>query len=257
MIKQLIAKIQKNQFLFEELVKRDFKQKYTRTILGMGWSLMAPMMNLLVLTMVFKNFFGRDMPHYTIYLFCGQLVFAYFRESTTGSMNALIANANIFSKVNVPKYMFLLSKNISALINFGLTLIIFFVFALIDQVTFGFHFLALIYPILCLVAFNIGIGLILSAMFVFFRDIGYLYDIFTTLLMYLSAIFYQVDTFAYPDLFLLNPIYCYIAYFRTVVLEGAIPSLGLHGLCALYAVVAVVIGSWIYVKDNHKFLYYV
>lgn len=257
MIKQLISKIQKNRFLFEELVKRDFKQKYKRTILGMGWSLMAPLLNLLVLTMVFKNFFGRNMPHYTIYLFCGQLVFAYFRESTTGSMNALMANANIFTKVNVPKYMFLLSKNISALINFGLTLVIFFLFALFDRVPIGLHFLTLIYPIFWLVVFNIGIGLILSALFVFFRDIGYLYDIFTTLLMYLSAIFYQVDTFSNPSLFLLNPIYCYIAYFRTVVLEGAIPSLGLHGLCALYAVIAVAIGSAIYVKDNHKFLYYV
>ena len=108
---------------------------------------------------------------------------AYFKESTSGGMNSLMANRGIFSKVNVPKYMFLLSKNVSSLINFGLTLCIFFLFALIDGVDFGLHFLALIYPICCLVVFNIGVGLVLSALFVFFRDISYLYDIFTLLLM--------------------------------------------------------------------------
>ena len=172
-------------------------------------------------------------------------------------MSALMANAGIFSKVNVPKYMFLLSKNISALINFGLTLIIFFVFVIIDRVPIGIHFLTLIYPIFCLVIFNIGIGLILSAMFVFFRDTSYLYDVFITLLMYLSAIFYQVDTFAVPSLFLLNPVYCYIFYFRSVVLQGIIPSLGVHVLCMVYALIAVALGGWIYKKNNHLFLYYI
>jgi len=259
MLKQLTVKIKSNQFLFEELVKRDFKQKYKRTVLGMAWSVLSPLLTLLVMSLVFGQFFGRTMEHYTIYLFCGNLVFSYFRESTTGGMNALMSNASIFTKVNVPKYMFLLSKNVSALINFGLTLCVFFLFALADHVKFGVHFLALLYPICCLVVFNIGIGLILSAMFVFFRDTGYLYDVFTMLLMYMSAIFYTVDTFpaVMQNLFLLNPLYCYIKYFRVVVLEGNIPSLGFHLLCALYALVIVWIGGFIYKKYNHKFLYYV
>ena len=189
-----INKLKKHQFLFEELVKRDFKQKYKRTVLGMGWSLLSPLLQLIVMSVVFKQFFGRSMDHYTIYMFCGNLVFSYFKESTNGGMNALMANRGIFSKINVPKYMFLLSKNVSSLINFGLTLCIFFLFALIDGIDFGMHFIALIYPVICLIIFNIGIGLILSAMFVFFRDISYLYDIFTLLLMYMSAIFYTVDT---------------------------------------------------------------
>lgn len=258
-MKILIQKMKKNQFLFEELVKRDFKQKYKRTVLGMAWSVLSPLLTLLVMSLVFSQFFGRSMPHYTIYLFCGNLVFSYFRESTTGGMNALMSNASIFTKVNVPKYMFLLSKNVSALINFGLTLCVFFLFALADRVPFGLHFFALIYPILCLVVFNIGTGLILSAMFVFFRDTSYLYDVFTMLLMYMSAIFYTVDTFppTMQRLFLLNPVYCYIKYFRIVVLDGNIPSLWFHLLCAFYAILLVAVGGFIYKKFNHKFLYYV
>lgn len=256
---KIMEKIQKNQFLFEELVKRDFKQKYKRTALGMAWSVLSPLLTLLVMSLVFRQFFGRSMEHYTIYLFCGNLIFSYFKESTTGGMNALMSNASIFTKVNVPKYMFLLSKNVSSLINFGLTLCVFFAFALVDRIQFGFHFLLLIYPICCLVVFNIGMGLILSALFVFFRDTSYLYDVFTMLLMYMSAIFYTVNAFspAMQMLFLLNPLYCYIWYFRIVVLEGCVPPLFLHGLCAGYAILIVVIGGMIYKKYNHRFLYYV
>lgn len=255
----MLTKLKEHKFLFEELVKRDFKQKYKRTVLGMGWSLLSPLLQLFVMSVVFKQFFGSGIEHYTIYLFCGNLVFSYFKESTTGGMNSLMSNSHIFSKVNVPKYLFLLSKNVSSLINFGLTLCIFFLFALIDGVEFGLHFFALIYPICCLVVFNIGVGLILSALFVFFRDISYLYDIFTLLLMYMSAIFYNVDTMEpwFQTLIMCNPVYCYIKYFRIVVLDGSIPSLAFHVLCLFYAVVVLAIGAGVYKKYNHKFLYYV
>ena len=255
----ILIRFKKNQFLFEELVKRDFKQKYKRTILGMAWSLISPLLTLLVLKLVFSHYFGRSIPHYVIYLFCGNLVFSYFREATTGGMNALMANAHIFTRINVPKYIFLLSKNVSALINFGLTLCIFFVFVLYEGIDIKPLFLALLFPILCIVIFNIGIGMILSALFVFFRDIGYLYEVFTMLLMYTSAIFYEVSIVPvqYQNLFYLNPIYCYIYYFREIVLIDRIPSLTFHLLSVFYALLSLVIGMIVYKKNNHKFLYYV
>lgn len=255
----MLEQFLKNQFLFEELVKRDFKVKYKRTVLGMGWSILSPLLTLLVMNIVFSHFFGRGMKHYTIYLFCGNLLFNYYREATSNGMNSLMSNSRIFSKINVPKYIFLLSRNVTSLINFGLTLIVFFIFCIVDRVEFGIHFLALIYPIICMVIFNLGIGLILSALFVFFRDMSYLYDIFTMLLMYLSAIFYTVDIMPekYQTMFFLNPVYVYIKYFRTVVLDGQVPSFELHLLGAFYAVMAILVGAWIYKKFNYKFLYYV
>ena len=258
MIKSFTQLIQKYQFLFEELVKRDFKKKYKRTVLGMAWSVLSPMLQLLVMRIVFTQFFGRGMDHYTTYLFSGNIVYSYYRESTNSGMNSLMSNAGIISKVNVPKYMFLLSKNVSSIINFGLTLIVYIIFAAIDGVTFGPHFIMLLYPIVCLVAFNCGVGLVLSALFVFFRDINYIYEIFTLLLNYMSAIFYTVD--GYPPviqrLFLCNPLYCYIKYFRVVVLDGNIPSIQFHLLCAFYAIAMMLIGAFFYKKYNHKFLYY-
>lgn len=255
----MFEKLKKHQFLFEELVKRDFKQKYKRTVLGMAWSILSPLLTLLVMRLVFTQFFGRNTPFFTTYLFSGNLVMSFFKESTRGGMNSLMSNAGIFSKINVPKYLFIFSRNVSALVNFLIILVVYFIFCLMDGITFGFHMLSLVYPVLCLVIFNLGVGMILSAMFVFFRDTQYLYDVFLTLLTYMSAIFYTVDRFppAGQRLFLLNPIYCYIKYFRVVVIDGAIPSIAYHLLCAFYALVVLTIGFVVYKKNNHKFLYYV
>lgn len=255
----MFQKLMRHQFLFEELVKRDFKKKYKRTVLGMTWSILSPLLTLLVMKLVFTQFFGRTMAHYTTYLFCGNLIFAYFNESTSQGMTSLMGNAAIFTKVNVPKYLFLLSKNVQTLINFGLTLSVFFVFCLLDGIIFTWKFVLLLYPIGCLVLFNIGVGLILSAMFVFFRDIQYLWSVFTQLLMYVSAIFYTIDSYSplIQNAFLLNPVYVFIRYFRLIVIDGTIPAGWFHLLMLFYVALVLGIGCWMYKKYNTKFLYYV
>ena len=255
----MFNKLLRHQFLFEELVKRDFKKKYKRTVLGMAWSVLSPLLMLLVMRLVFTQFFGRGMEHYTTYLFCGNLVFSYFSESTGQGMTSLIGNAGIFTKVNVPKYLFLFSKNVQTLINFGLTLCVFFVFCVLDGITFTWKFICLLYPICCLVLFNVGVGLILSAMFVFFRDIQYLWSVFTQLLMYMSAIFYTIDSYSYTVqcLFLLNPLYLFIRYFRKIVIEATIPTIWFHLLMLADVIIVFGIGCWMYKKYNTRFLYYV
>lgn len=255
----MLTKFKKHWFLFEELVKRDFKQKYKGTVMGMAWSVLSPLLNLLVMNLVFGYIFGGRREHYTIYLFAGTVFFSFFKEATKGGMTALTGNASIFTKINVPKYLFLLSKNVSAIINFGLTLIVFFFFVAIKGIPFTWKFLMLLYPALYLIVFNIGVGLILSAMYIFFRDTKYLYDVFTLLLHYCSAIFYYVDS--YPEklqgIFLINPVYLSIKYVRLVVIDSSIPSFRYHMLMLFWAVAMVSIGAFIYKKNNHKFLYYV
>lgn len=255
----IIAKIKQHRFLFEELVKRDFKKKYKRTVLGMAWSVLSPLLQLLVMTLVFTQFFGRTTPHYMIYIFCGTLNFNFFSDATKGGMGTIMGNAGIFTKVNVPKYLFLLSRNIQALINFGLVLIVYFAFVAIDGLPFTWKFVCLLYPICCLILFNIGIGMILSALFVFFRDVQYLYDVFTMLLMYMSAIFYNIDSYSdmTRNLFLLNPVYLFIRYFRKIVIEATIPTIWFHLLMLADVIIALGIGCFMYKKYNTRFLYYV
>lgn len=255
----MFKRLKQYQFLFEELVKRDFKQKYKRTILGMAWSVLSPLLTLLVMRVVFSHFFGRGMEHYTTYLFCGNLVYSFFNESTSQGMGSLVHNAPIFTKVNVPKYLFLFSRNIQTLINFSLTLCVFFIFCILDHITFTWKFFLLLYPIILLLLFNIGIGMILSALFVFFRDIQYLWSVFTLLLMYMSAIFYSIDTFPVTTqkLFLCNPVFVFIKYFRCIVLDASIPSLQFHLLLLFETALVLGVGSLIYKKYNTQFLYYV
>lgn len=255
----MLQKLKQYQFLFNELVKRDFAKKYKRTILGMAWSILSPLMNLLIMWLVFSNLFGNNVNHYAIYLFAGQLVFSYFTDATNLGMNSLVGNAGIFTKVNVPKYLFLFSQNVSSLINFGLTLLIFFAFTAFDGILFTWKFVLLFYPVVCMIVFNVGMGLILSALFVFFRDMQYLWGILTQLIMWMSAIFYTIDSYSQmaQNLFLLNPLYLYIRYFRKIVIDGMIPTPQFHLLAAGYALAAFGIGAFMYKKYNHEFLYYV
>lgn len=255
----MLKKLKQNQFLFSELVKRDFAKKYKRTILGMAWSIISPLMNLLIMWLVFSNLLGNNVNHYAVYLFAGQLVFSYFTDATNLGMSSLVGNAGVFTKVNIPKYLFLFSQNVSALINFGLTLLIFFAFVALDGLYFTWKFFLLIYPVCCLILLNLGVGLILSALFVFFRDMQYLWGILTQLLMWLSAIFYTLDSYsaAVQNLFLLNPLYLYIQYFREIVINGIVPSPMFHLMAAGYALAFFAIGAYMYKKYNHEFLYYV
>lgn len=255
----LFEKLKRYQFLFEELVKRDFTLKYKRTVLGILWSVLSPLLTLFVMDIVLGNFFGGNIDHYIIYLFCGQLVFNYFNEATCLGMSALLDNSGIFTKVNIPKYLFVFSKNIASFISFGLTFLVLLLFVIGDGLPITPLFLCLAFPIGCLILFNIGIGLILSALFVFFRDMQYLWNIATLLLTYVSAIFYNVS--GYPEeiqnLFLLNPVYVFIRYFRIIILEGTVPTIGFHLLSLGYALAAFGVGAWIYKKYNNEFLYYV
>ena len=254
----LKVRFEKNRFLFKQLVQRDFTHKYKGTALGMLWSVLSPLMMLFVMKIIFTQFFGRDAPHYTTYLLSGNIVMAYYREATKNGMSSLVSNARIIGKINVPKYLFIFSKNVSSLINFGLTIVIFFIFCFFDHITFGWHFLFLIFPVLCLVTMNVGIGMILSAWYVRFKDTSYLYDVFLRMLQYFSAIFYQVDRFPekVQKLFLINPVYCYIKYFREITISGNIPSVSYHLLCAFYALFFFGTGSLIYKVRNKDFIYY-
>ncbi len=258
-MKKFKLMITKNKFLFEELVKRDFKKKYKRTILGILWSLLSPLMMLGVISFVFSQFFGKTIEYFVLYVLAGQIVFAYFSESTNSGMLALVNNASIFSKINVPKFLFVLSRNVSALINFSLTVIIFFCFVFAYGIRPNWMMLSIFYPIGCLIIFNYGIGLILSAFYIFFRDMQYLYSLLLQIIMYGSAIFYSIDMLSksYQMIFYFNPLYLYITFIRDVVIYNKMPELWFITLCGLYAVLTMILGLLIYRKYNYKFVYYI
>ena len=250
--------LKRNWFLLQELVRRDFTQKYKRTFLGVLWSVIAPLLSLFVMYIIFGNFFADSESSYMTYLFAGQIVFSFFSEGTRGGMSSVLSNSTILSKINISKYIFLISQNIKALIAFGINFCIFLVVAKLNGHDLSLSYLTLFYPTVCLLAFNIGFSLLLATIFVFFRDATYLYGIFTQLLLYFSAIFYNTNSF--PEqirwVFYLNPVYIYITYFRQVVIDGLIPSFQIHILALVYPLVMLLIGIYVFRKFEDQFIYY-
>lgn len=246
------------RFLFKQLVKRDFKGRYKRAFLGMLWSMLSPLLMFAAQAIVFKYFFGRDQAHFTSYLIIGNVVFHYFTDSVTAGMFSLSVNGGIISKIKVPKGIFILSKSVSSALNFGLTMTVMFIIVLIDSLTPSFMWLTLVYPIVTMSVFNIGVGMLLSVWFVFFKDTQYLFNLFTQVIMYFSAIFYTIDRFSetIQTLFYFNPIYCYITCFRSIVIDKCFPCTEIMVLCAVYAVLAIAVGFAMYKKKHRRIVYY-
>lgn len=246
-------------FLLRELITRDFVKKYKRTSLGILWSALSPLLLLITMDLVFGTFFGRNMPHYTIYLFAGLLLFNYFSTSTRSAMNVLYNNSGIYSKVPVPKSYFLVSHSAAHFIDFLISLLVFFVFVAIDGISFRISFLLLVFPIVCLYFINLGVGMFLSCVSIFFRDINHVWPVVCRIIMYASAIFY--DTAILPAvmqrMLLCNPLYMCISYFRQLIIDGAVPTLGFHAALALMAGFCMLLGAGTYRMCRDKIALYV
>lgn len=246
-------------FLLLELIRRDFIKKYKRTTLGILWSALSPLLLLLVMDLVFGTFFGRNMPHYTIYLFSGLLLFNYFSSTTRSAMTVFQTNSSIFSKVPIPKSYFILSHSVANFINFLVSLAVYFVFVAVDGISFKLNFLLLLYPIICLYLINLGIGLFLSTIYIFFRDINYLYPVLCRIIMYASAIFYDVSILPgiMRRLLTCNPLYMCIDYFRQLIIHSTVPSPSYNLVLALMTFFCLAMGILTYRMGRDKIALYV
>lgn len=258
-IRRIDSKQKHNHFLLAELIERDFIKKYKRTTFGILWSALSPLLLLLTMAMVFGAFFGRNTPHYTIYLFCGLLLFNYFSKTTTSAMRVLSENAAIYSKVPVPKTYFLISHSVAQFIDFLVSLLVFLIFVYVDGIAFRWNFLMALYPIICLYLINFGIGMFLSTLYIFFRDISYLYPVITRVIMYASAIFYDVSILpsVLRRLLNCNPLYMCVNYFRQLIIHSTVPSISYHLMLAGMAVFCLVLGGVTYRMCRDKIALYV
>ena len=245
------------RFLLKQLIRRDFYARYKRTFLGVVWSMLSPLIRFATQAVIFSYFFKRGQ-HFISYLIVGNIVYHYFSDATHQSMSAFTSNIRIISSIRIDKKLFLISKNVSCLINFFLIMVIAFIIVLSDRIQPDIVWIYLCYPIFCMFFFNMGIGYILATVHVFFRDMQYFYSLIVRNLMYFSAIFYRVT--AFPEhiqkLFFCNPVYCYIYYFRSVIIDKALPSPEVHALCFLYALVFFLLGKAVYAANNQRFFNY-
>jgi len=240
------------------MVKRDFVTRYRRSVLGILWSLLNPLLTMLVLTMVFSTIFRFEIEYFPLYLLSGQLIFNFFSESTSLAMNSIVGGAGTIKKVYVPKYVFPVSRVLSSMVNLGFSFLAFLIVFLILRAPFHWTVLLIPIPVLYLVIFSMGIGMLLSAMTVFFRDIAYIYGILVTLLMFLTPIFWPVSILnpRVYHLIHLNPMFHFVNYFRDVALYGTVPGLWANIICLGFAIAALGVGLYVKIAQQDKYILY-
>ncbi len=246
------------RYLFSRLVQRDFIQRYKKTALGVLWSVLSPLCEFAILMFIFKNLFGRNTPHYTIYMFIGVLSYSYYSSATTNGMQSFLSNAGIMHKIKLPNWLFPLSKNVSAALNFLITCVIMIVFMVVDKLVPTPAILTLLYIFPLFFLFNVGVSLILASLYVFFKDVQYLYHIFNRLLYFCCAIFWTTDHMSdsFKQALLFNPVYDFILFGRTAIIDGVVPPLYLHLILLGYTAAVLLIGILVYRCNRNKFIFY-
>ena len=259
--KNIIANFKKYSFLLQQLISRDFKVKYKRSVLGVLWSLLYPVLNMAVMALVFSNIFKFSTPgvNYLVYVLSGLIIFNYFTEASNLAISSIVANFSLINKIYIPKYIFPLSKCLFVGINFLLTLIPLYIVIFATGTGINIYHLVLPYAYICLFMFTLGMGLILATISVFLRDMFYIYSIVLTLWTYLTPIMYDIAIIPakFQLILKLNPMYHYIDFIRKIILYHQMPSAFTFAVCGISSVIFLVIGLVAFKKNQDKFIYYV
>ena len=242
------------------LVARDIKLKYRRSFLGYLWSILNPLMIMIVMTIVFSTMFNGNIENFPVYLFCGQLLFSYMNSSTSQAIFSITGNSALLKKTYVPKYIFTISKITSGTVDLLLSLGALLIVMLVTGTRFAWCALLFPFIILQLYVFCIGLGLFLSQVNVFFRDIQYIYNAVMTAWMYLTPIFYPLEML--PEWLVwcikhLNPMYFYVGQFRDLIHAGRMPGVTIITAGVVAALVMLILGIWSFSKSEDKFILYI
>ena len=190
---QFMRDIKKNSYILTVMVKKNFKAQYRNSILGVLWTVLNPLLNMIVMSIVFSKLFSsNDVGIYPIYLFCGNLMFNMMRQITTQSLGCLVSNSDLIKKVKISYSIFPLSNMFTALVNFGVAFLALLIVMVIVGQQFYWTILLTILIVPAVLLFSLGVGFILSSLYVFFRDVSHLYEVLLTLWMYLTPLFYSL-----------------------------------------------------------------
>lgn len=258
-----ITNLTKYRGLLFELVMRDLKLKYRRSVFGMLWTLLNPLLMMTVQYIVFSRLFssglrGSAITNYPVYLLTGSILFSFYSEASNLSMSSVIMNSSLIRKVYIPKYIFPISKTIFSLVNFSFSLLALIIVMVVTRSPISFSILLFPIPIFLILVFSLGAGLFLSAVSVYFRDVMYIYSIVILAWTYFTPLFYPISILGdlkWIEYF--NPLYYYIEFFRDVVMSNQLPNLIITGGCVLFSLLSLAIGLGTFRKLQENFILYV
>ncbi len=243
-------------FVIRELTSREIKRKYSRSKLGIVWSVLNPLLTMAVLSLIFSKMFSRSIENYPIYYLCGYVLWRLFTEGTNTAMTALVDNRTLLIKVRYPMRVFVLSRIYTAIVNLGYSMVAFVAMLCVFRIRPKMTMLLFPVIVILLILFTVGISYVLTTAYVFFGDVKHLYSVLLTLWMYMSAIFYPIDRlggFIYMVV-KINPIFNYINAMREIVMYGTLPTVPEFLRMIIWAVAAFVIGNIVFNKNKNKIM---
>lgn len=243
----------------KNLIIRDIKVKYRRSILGVLWSVLNPVLMMLVMTVIFSTLFKVSIENFPVYYLTGSILFSFFSEATNAGMVSILASASLLKKVYIPKYIFPVEKALFAFVNLLFSFIALGIIMAVTSTRVTWTALLFPVPIIYALIFSTGVGLILSVLAVFFRDILHIYSILLTAWTYFTPIFYPISII--PERFMpimkINPLFHFITYLRQLILEGTVPSLKENLICFAFSFTAIIFGLYLFRKKQDKFVLYI
>lgn len=251
--------LKKYKFLIKQLVMRDFKVRYKRSVLGVCWSFLNPLLMMTVQYVVFSQLFKADIDNYPVYLLGGLVVFNFFNEGVGQALGSIVGNAPLITKVYLPKYIYPLTRVLSSGINLIMSLIPLLIAALLTGEKITKAYLMMPYILLCVMIFTIGLGMIMASAMTFFRDVQFLWGIFSMIWMYLTPLFYPISIIpeGFQPVIVNNPMYFFVSATRSIVLDGITPRPIVFCKCTLSAVLMLMAGCCIFKKTQDKFVFYI
>ena len=243
----------------KQLVSRDFKTRYKRSVLGVFWSFLNPLLMMIVQYIVFSQLFKSDIDNYAGYLLCGTVAFNFFNEGVGQALTSIVGNASLITKVYLPKYVYPITRVLSSGINLLMSLIPLVIVALLTGEKITKSYLMLPYILICLMIFTMGMGMIMASAMTFFRDMQFLWGVLSMIWMYITPLFYPLSIVPKEvrTYFVINPMYHYVDAIRSIILNGMTPRPVEFAICTMCALAMFIVGSCVFKKSQDKFIFYI
>lgn len=251
--------MKKNLFILRTLVTKDFKLKYRRSVLGVLWSVLNPLLMMVVLSAVFSFMFRFTIENFPLYLILGTILFNLMADSTNAAMHSITGAAPLIKKIRIEKLIFPLESVVFQIVNFVISLAAVVLVMLYFSITPTVNLLALPLLIFYVLVFSLGLGMLLAALAVFFRDVMHLWGVVITAWTYATPLFYPVDMLDgwMKTVMSLNPMYHYVTYFRSIVMWDTMPDLVENLVCLGIALITFLVGFIVFRKSENKFILYI
>ncbi len=273
-LKKYMQNAFKYRFLMQEIIRKNVKLQYRNSFLGIFWTFLQPLFTMIVLVFIFGTIFGKSndgVVCYPVFLLTGRLLYEFFTQSTKRAMRSIRLSASVIKKVYVPKYVYPLANVMSNFVTFLISLLVlvavmgfFLIKGNYPDLHLSWYILFSIVPILILCILSLGVGILLSVMNVFFKDIEYIYEVVCMMLFYVTPIMYKLDTLAKSGMSVivlkilqLNPLYSIIEMFRSCVLYCEMWNWNHFIYAVSSSLIILVVGIVVFYKKQDKFILHI